>query len=128
MFRIDPFVLEKEDIGVLPHLDSPVSRFQLPALEEVESSFNRLLEGLSVRPAIVDHDESRSPTSSKGKEKQVVSYEDADEIAPEGLDHVSFWLEAGENAPGPSKGRLFQVSHSSPRLRLELGMRLILSR
>lgn len=113
MFKIDPFVLGTNDGGHLPELEAVQSRFQLPDLEGYESSVNRLLDGLKFRATSTDLIAPRLHGSPKGKEKAVVEEEAAGNDLVERND-ASFWLEAGENLPGPSKGRLFQVSSHLP--------------
>lgn len=110
MFKIDPFNLDTRDAGRLPQLDDVQPRFHLPILGESESSVTRLLDSLRFRAKLPVHTRTRPTGSPKGKEKELVPVEVAVDADLEGEDDASFWLEAGENVPGPSKGKLFKVS------------------
>lgn len=110
MFKINPFILGAGDAGLLPQLDDVRPRFQLPILEESESSVNRLLNSLTFQTTLPAHTRTGTSGSPKGKEKEVIPEEIAIEVDVDGLDDASFWLQAGENVPGPSKGKLFKVS------------------
>lgn len=111
MFKLDPFILGRDEAGALPGLESVRPRFQLPDLEECESSVNRLLDGLKFRPTFPGPSRHQKHLSPKGKEREMPSGEEQTSLLEDdGANGVSFWMEAGENVPGPSKGRLFQVS------------------
>lgn len=110
VFYLAPLVPHDEDPGRLASLESVQPLFYLPLLQECDPSADRLLDGLKFRPSPKRRvNDSEKVASVKGKEKENV---DVDVDEPDGSadpDHA-FWLSASETAPGPSKGRVFQVS------------------